>query len=43
MGYFRPVHHWNTGKRQEFSERKTVSLSSMTRFAAESRLAREVA
>ena len=21
VGYFRPVHNWNTGKKQEFSER----------------------
>jgi ribonucleoside-triphosphate reductase len=23
VGYYRPVQHWNTGKRQEFSERNT--------------------
>lgn len=25
VGYFRPVQHWNDGKRQEFSDRKTFS------------------
>ena len=22
VGYFRPVHNWNKGKRQEYTERK---------------------
>jgi len=26
VGYFRPVSQWNTGKQQEFKERKTVNL-----------------
>ena len=26
VGYFRPVQHWNTGKQQEFEERKTYSI-----------------
>ena len=28
VGYYRPVSHWNTGKQQEFKERKTVKLST---------------
>ena len=36
VGYFRPVRNWNEGKRQEFCERKTVSLDSWRAFAARS-------
>lgn len=25
-GYFRPVSNWNTGKREEFAERKTFKV-----------------
>ena len=25
-GYFRPVDHWNNGKREEFAHRKTYTL-----------------
>ena len=32
VGYFRPVSQWNEGKRQEFSERKTVNLEGWRRF-----------
>ena len=32
VGYFRPVQYWNTGKRQEFAERRTISLSSLRTF-----------
>ncbi len=32
VGYFRPVSQWNDGKRQEFSERKTVNLEGWRRF-----------
>jgi len=28
VGYFRPVSQWNTGKQQEFKERKTINLKS---------------
>jgi len=27
VGYFRPVQHWNHGKRQEFEDRKTFDVS----------------
>ena len=27
VGYLRPVHNWNNGKQQEFSERKMFRLS----------------
>lgn len=33
VGYFRPTSNWNAGKQQEFKERKTVSLSSISAFA----------
>ncbi len=29
VGYFRPVNQWNKGKKEEFSERKEYSLSSV--------------
>ncbi|RUM88225.1 MAG: hypothetical protein DSZ24_04295 [Thermodesulfatator sp.] len=32
VGYFRPVAQWNDGKRQEFKERRTVSLASWRGF-----------
>lgn len=25
VGYFRPVHNWNKGKREEFKDRKTFN------------------
>ena len=25
VGYFRPVHQWNDGKKEEFKDRKTYS------------------
>jgi hypothetical protein len=28
VGYLRPVHNWNNGKQQEFSERKMFRLST---------------
>jgi len=28
VGYFRPVQFWNSGKQQEFKERKTVKIDS---------------
>lgn len=28
VGYFRPVQLWNTGKQQEFRERKTIDLNT---------------
>ena len=28
VGYFRPVSQWNSGKQQEFSERKTYSINN---------------
>ncbi|HIE32542.1 MAG TPA: hypothetical protein EYP81_00635 [Thermodesulfobacteriaceae bacterium] len=33
VGYFRPVQNWNSGKQQEFSERKTVRIDSFKEFA----------
>jgi anaerobic ribonucleoside-triphosphate reductase len=27
VGYLRPVQHWNTGKKQEFEERKRFVVS----------------
>jgi len=27
VGYYRPVQHWNIGKRQEFAERNTYDKS----------------
>jgi anaerobic ribonucleoside-triphosphate reductase len=26
VGYFRPVQNWNTGKKEEFKERKTYRI-----------------
>jgi len=26
VGYFRPVQNWNTGKKEEFKERKTYQI-----------------
>jgi hypothetical protein len=26
VGFFRPVQHWNKGKQQEFSDRKTFDV-----------------
>lgn len=31
VGYFRPVQNWNTGKQQEFTERKTFDLQKALR------------
>ncbi len=28
VGYFRPVNQWNTGKQQEFTERKTYKIDN---------------
>ena len=28
VGYFRPVQNWNTGKRQEFEDRKVYSTAT---------------
>lgn len=28
VGYFRPVHQWNAGKREEFKQRKTYRLKN---------------
>ena len=28
-GYFRPTSQWNAGKREEFSERKTVNMEKI--------------
>lgn len=28
VGYLRPVHNWNNGKQQEFSERKMFRLNA---------------
>jgi ribonucleoside-triphosphate reductase len=28
VGYFRPVQNWNTGKKEEFTERKTYIIDS---------------
>jgi anaerobic ribonucleoside-triphosphate reductase len=30
VGYYRPVQHWNAGKKQEFSERNTYDQKLMT-------------
>lgn len=35
-GYFRPVQNWNKGKKEEFSERKTINLKSQARRCAPS-------
>lgn len=32
VGYFRPVQNWNSGKQQEFKERKTINLKSIFSF-----------
>ena len=32
VGYFRPTSNWNQGKQQEFKERKTVNLFSISAF-----------
>lgn len=29
-GYFRPVSHWNEGKREEFKERKMFNVENKT-------------
>jgi len=31
VGYFRPVSNWNNGKRQEFQERKHITMGGMRR------------
>ncbi|NOQ22040.1 MAG: hypothetical protein GQ565_05240 [Candidatus Aegiribacteria sp.] len=28
VGYYRPVQNWNKGKREEFSQRKYISLKT---------------
>jgi len=28
VGYLRPVHHWNKGKRQEFADRREYVVSA---------------
>ena len=28
-GYFRPTSQWNAGKREEFSERKTINMEKI--------------
>lgn len=32
VGYFRPVQNWNSGKQQEFKERKTINLKGIFSF-----------
>ena len=32
VNYFRPVQNWNSGKQQEFKERKTINLKSIFSF-----------
>lgn len=32
VGYFRPVAHWNNGKREEFKERKVIPNEKITEF-----------
>ena len=29
VGYFRPVSNWNTGKQQEFQDRKTYKIGEL--------------
>jgi anaerobic ribonucleoside-triphosphate reductase len=29
VGFFRPIDHFNRGKKEEFSERKTISMESI--------------
>jgi len=32
VGYFRPVHRWNIGKKEEFNERKNFIIDENTEF-----------
>ncbi len=34
VGYYRPVQSWNKGKREEFSDRKYISLNKAPEKAA---------
>ncbi len=29
VGYYRPVNQWNKGKRQEFNDRKEITIKSL--------------
>ena len=35
VGYFRPVHNWNEGKKEEFSERKTFKENKIKDLGGE--------
>jgi len=42
VGYFRPVHRWNIGKKEEFKDRVVFAAESNTEFIKEKPVIAEV-